>query len=259
MTQTIEQRYRIESRLSAVHEVERDILHLLRQVGYSEDDLYNVRLAIDEACINAIRHGNREDPDKAISIQIRVDPGAVRICVEDEGDGFDYTRVIDPRDLDRLEETGGRGLFLIQQFMEQVHFNERGNSICMVYQKGKDLMHPGPIRKRVLNGIAIVEVLRAVGPEMARAWLDEVRAVASAGFSRVILDLRRASVPCSEFYDAIFRAAEIVARVAGALVVICPHPEARERLKEMASDGGPEVETSLPDAVRRLSRGEVTS
>lgn len=259
MVPALEQQYRVESELSAIHQVERGILRGLKKLGYTEDDLFNIRLALDEACINAVKHGNLEDPAKAILIGVRADPQAVRVEVQDEGGGFDYTSVLDPRDLDRLEEPGGRGLFLIQQFMDQVHFNEPGNSICMVYRKGQDQGRSGPIRKRVLNRIAIVEVARPVGSEMAQAWLEEVERAVAEGYARIILDLRRGPTPCSRFCDAILAAAMRAAGAGGMLVVICAHSEVRIRIEERRSEAGPYTESSLPDAVRRVCRREVPS
>lgn len=259
MAKAFEQQYRIESQLRAVHHVEREILRILKEMGYSEDDLFNVRLALDEACSNAIKHGNRENPGKTISVGVRVDLEAVRMEVKDEGDGFDYTSILDPRDLDRLHETGGRGLFLIQQFMEQVDFNQEGNSICMVYQKGKDLGRPRSIRKRIFNGIAIIEVLRPVGREMSRAWLDEVERTVSEGYPRIILDLRRGSAPCAQFCGAIIEAAESLISAEGGLVVICTSDPARACLQSATGKRSPQIEECLSDAVRMLCRGEVST
>lgn len=259
MDRAFEERYRIESRLSAVHDVEREVLRALTDMGYAEDDLFNVRLALDEACMNAIKHGNREDPEKGISIGVRVDPRKVRMEVQDEGNGFDYTRMLDPREIDRLQQTGGRGLFLIQQFMEQVYFKEEGSRIVMVYRKGGDKDRSTPIRKRVFNEIVIIDVFRPVGAEAAQAWLHEVERAIAGDHVRIILDLRRGSEPCSEFCRAIVKAAEMVGRAGGSLVVICPYEQAREHLGDRAGKQVPHVEESLPEALRRLSRGEVKS
>jgi serine/threonine-protein kinase RsbW len=258
MSQCFEKCYRVESRLSAVHELEREILRALEEMDYGEDDLFNVRLALDEACINAIKHGNREDPGKAISVSVKVDPRAVWMEVVDEGSGFDYNSILDPRNGERLHETGGRGLFLIQQFMEEVRFNEQGNLICMVYQKGGGSLElPGEIRKRTFNGIPILELARPVGPEVAEAWLEEVKRALSSGQTRIILDLRRATAPCHEFCDAMREAIEMVRGEDGRLVVICPFTQSHARIRTIMGDMAPEFEGSLPDAVRRLSRGEV--
>lgn len=246
--------FSVPSDLSAVKRVERKILSALAEVGYSADDVFNMRLALDEACINAIKHGNRNDSGKSIHIRVQADRENAQIEVEDEGAGFDYTRILDPRDIERLHETGGRGLFLIQQFMEQVNFSSRGNSIRMRYQKGKDPDQCGPIRKRIFSGVAILEIMEKVGAEMAKMITREVQGVVSEGRHRIIVDLTRVKEACPDFSDAVVRAAEMVDKAGGVLVVTCSDEAAQVHLGEGRSI--PLQKESLPEAVRLLCRDE---
>jgi len=249
--------HRIESDLSAVKRVEREILTALAEMGYSEDDVFNVRLALDEACINAVKHGNRNNPAKSISVRVEADEDTILIEVADEGTGFDYTRILDPRDVERLQETGGRGLFLIQQFMEQVDFSETGNSICMRYRKGKDPDQVGPIRKRVFSGVAIIEILGRAGEDMADTVIEEVTTALDEGERRLIVDMTRVKDPCPDLRDAVIRCAEMADSRGGILVVSCSPDDAESHLGESRSI--PLLRESLPDAVRFLCRGEVQS
>lgn len=96
---------------------------------------FQVRVALCEALANAIVYGNKLDPAKRVEISVHVDHTLVRVCVEDQGAGFDPTVVPDPTRSDRIEAEDGRGLFLIRQLADEVYHNDRGNSICMIMRR----------------------------------------------------------------------------------------------------------------------------
>ena len=93
---------------------------------------FNLRVVLSEALVNAIVYGNGLDPHKRVDVRVEVDGAAVAIHVRDEGDGFDPSLIPDPTRPGRIERADGRGLFLIRKLADEVHFNERGNSICMI-------------------------------------------------------------------------------------------------------------------------------
>lgn len=93
---------------------------------------FNLRVVLAEALTNAIVFGNGMDPAKRVHIRVDVDGNRLAIHVRDEGNGFDPTTIPSPTDPDRIERADGRGLFLIRQLADEVHFNERGNAICMI-------------------------------------------------------------------------------------------------------------------------------
>ena len=94
-----------------------------------------VRVALCEALANAIQYGNRLDPEKNVDVRVQVDDDALQVFVHDEGEGFDPTQIPNPTDPDRVNLEKGRGLFLIRQLMDEVCFNARGNSICMIMRR----------------------------------------------------------------------------------------------------------------------------
>jgi serine/threonine-protein kinase RsbW len=110
----------------------------LKTKKYSQDDIFAVHLAVEEAFLNAIKHGNQNDPKKGIKIDCSVDEQKVEISVTDNGDGFDPNDVPDPRIGENLYKLQGRGLFLIRSYMHKVDFNERGNRIRMIRYKNRD-------------------------------------------------------------------------------------------------------------------------
>jgi len=96
---------------------------------------FNLRVALSEALANAIVYGNRLDPGKRVHVALRRRGEGVDVHVRDQGEGFDPARIPDPRQPDALERPAGRGLFLIRQLVDDLAFNEEGNSICMTLRR----------------------------------------------------------------------------------------------------------------------------
>ncbi|WP_437226162.1 ATP-binding protein [Planctomicrobium sp. SH661] len=122
----------IPSETSRGHEVQERILNLLEERQYGTKDLFGVKLALEEALVNAIKHGNGLDPDKVVRIRCMVNSTMVEIDIEDEGEGFDPGDVPDPTDDDNLEKPSGRGLMLMRAFMTSVEYSGRGNRVTML-------------------------------------------------------------------------------------------------------------------------------
>ncbi len=96
---------------------------------------FHLRVVLAEALANAIIYGNRLDPDKFVDVRVVVTRTGLTAQVCDQGDGFDPAGVPDPTEPGRLERADGRGLFLIRKLVDEVRFNERGNTICMVLRR----------------------------------------------------------------------------------------------------------------------------
>jgi serine/threonine-protein kinase RsbW len=111
------------------------VLYLVRAEmtarGYAERDLFGVDLSLEEAIANALKHGHRGDASKPVRVQWEVSEHRVLIAVEDQGAGFDPTRIPDPRAPENLVKSNGRGLLLMRHFLSWVRFNERGNRVTL--------------------------------------------------------------------------------------------------------------------------------
>ena len=118
--------------------VQSRVVELLEQYGFSGRDVFSVRLAMEEALVNAIKHGNQMDPDKTVRLECHVDEDRVRIIIEDQGPGFDPGSLPDPTAEENLEMPGGRGVMLIQSFMDNVQYNDRGNMITMERSRSEE-------------------------------------------------------------------------------------------------------------------------
>ncbi|MCK4913085.1 MAG: ATP-binding protein [Planctomycetes bacterium] len=122
---------------SAVSDVCKPVLAELEANNFSQEDSFAVHLAIEEAFLNAVRHGNKMDPAKKIKIDYLINTDKVEISMTDDGSGFNPKAVPDPRCGENLYKSGGRGLFLIESYMDVVEFNESGNSVRMIKYKQK--------------------------------------------------------------------------------------------------------------------------
>jgi serine/threonine-protein kinase RsbW len=119
--------------------VQDDIEHALKAHQYGERDLFGIKLALEEALVNAIKHGNQMDRTRTVRIAYRVTPERFDIRITDEGTGFNPEDVPDPTVFENLERPCGRGLWLMRHYMTQVNFIGGGNSVEMskVLRNGK--------------------------------------------------------------------------------------------------------------------------
>lgn len=127
--------FRIKSKVENIYPVEREIIERANHLGYDGDACFCLRLAMDEALINAITHGNRNVEEKDVRIIVFCDRERIAVTVQDEGDGFDQSRLVDPTQEPYLHKTSGRGVYLIQQFTHEIQFNEKGNAITFVVNR----------------------------------------------------------------------------------------------------------------------------
>jgi serine/threonine-protein kinase RsbW len=108
-----------------------EVLVELREQGYSPRDCSAVRLAMEEAVSNGMRHGNREDTTKSVWVFYHLTPCFMLVEVADEGPGFDPNTVPDPTRPENLGRSRGLGILLMRHFMNWVRYSERGNRVLM--------------------------------------------------------------------------------------------------------------------------------
>jgi serine/threonine-protein kinase RsbW len=129
--------YLIPSKTGAGHKIRREVLQQLRKRKWGKHDVFSVHLALEEALVNAIKHGNALDSAKQVHVRCRMSDDLIQIDVVDEGHGFDPNRVPDPTDGDHREMPGGRGVMLMRRFMDRVEFNEKGNAVLLEKRRTK--------------------------------------------------------------------------------------------------------------------------
>jgi serine/threonine-protein kinase RsbW len=129
----------ISSDPAEARRVQEEIERLLRIHHFCDHDIFGIKLALEEALVNAIKHGNQMDATKRVHITYHVVPDRFDIHITDEGSGFDPCDVPDPTAVENLERPCGRGLMLMRYYMNQVTFSATGNSVRMskVARNGK--------------------------------------------------------------------------------------------------------------------------
>lgn len=114
-----------------------EVLEALKARHWAKHDVFGIHLALEEALVNAIMHGNRSDSDKQVRVSCRISPKVVRVEITDEGEGFDPSKVPNPTDPHRLEVPSGRGVMLMKAFMSRVEYNAPGNHVILEKERGK--------------------------------------------------------------------------------------------------------------------------
>ena len=125
----------IPSNLADGGRIVESVIDAMGSAGYEQSTCFAVRLALDEALANAIRHGNGGDSSKTVTVEYDVDDERVSISITDQGPGFDPTDVPDPTLDENLERPCGRGVMLIKAYMTEVSYNDSGNCVTMIKRK----------------------------------------------------------------------------------------------------------------------------
>ena len=134
--------FELPSAISLMHIVLEYLMRRVETVGVVKAEQSNLFVALDEAFVNAVKHGNKYDASKLVRIATDVSPAEARFTIEDEGEGFDVNSIPDPLDPENLFKTSGRGVLFIYNIMDEVVYNERGNRLTMVKRsdsKGEQL------------------------------------------------------------------------------------------------------------------------
>lgn len=124
--------FELPSDVSLMNGVLHYLLERVAKLGVIKPERSNLFIALDEAFVNAVKHGNKSDHSKLVRITAELSAREARFTVEDEGDGFNLQDIPDPRDPENLFKSSGRGVLLIYNIMDEVEYNERGNRLTMV-------------------------------------------------------------------------------------------------------------------------------
>ena len=124
--------FQVPSDLELVSKASADVLAFLKPLKLDEGEVFDIRLCLEEALINAMKYGNRLDKDVPVKLTAGFDDGSVEITIEDQGPGFDVRRLKDCTQDENALRNHGRGVHLMQQLMDEVKYNDRGNRVLMV-------------------------------------------------------------------------------------------------------------------------------
>lgn len=125
-------KFTIPSDYAAGRDVQNHILDDVVNCGFTGQNLFAIKLALEEAIINGIKHGNRLDAAKKVRIEARITLKRFTVSVEDEGPGFHRAKVPDPTLEENLEKCSGRGILLMEAYMTRVRWDRGGRRITLV-------------------------------------------------------------------------------------------------------------------------------
>ena len=117
---------------SIEHAVEYVMRHCSTCCDYARRFNLNFRVGLTEALSNAMLYGNNSDPQKRVRVEVTVRVEEIAVRITDQGVGFDPTAIPDPTLPDNISKSGGRGIFLMRSLMDEVKFNDQGNSVTLV-------------------------------------------------------------------------------------------------------------------------------
>ena len=130
--------YTLDSSLESVNRAEETAQQFASKAGFDEDDTMKISMAVREAAVNAVLHGNAYDPKKKMTVAFENTGGALVITVSDEGRGLKENDIPDPLKPENLLKTSGRGIFLIRSFMDEVRIRslDPGTELTMIKSLG---------------------------------------------------------------------------------------------------------------------------
>jgi serine/threonine-protein kinase RsbW len=130
----------LDTSLDSVDRAEDAVLHEAQAMGFDEDDLHRIGMSVRECMVNAVVHGNRYNTRKKIHLKVERTPDRLAIHIADEGEHFDMSKVPDPLATDNLMRDSGRGLLLMQAFMDEFQVRPcqpRGTEVKLVKYAAK--------------------------------------------------------------------------------------------------------------------------
>jgi len=132
MPSPIYQELEIVSSFGHATKAEACIIEAAMRYNFSEDDIFALKLSMEEALTNAIKHGNKNNKNKKINVRYFVNSDRADIYIADEGDGFSPLDVPDPTKAENLILPCGRGIMLMRTYMNLVEYNDIGNVVHMI-------------------------------------------------------------------------------------------------------------------------------
>lgn len=126
--------YTLDSTLETVNNAEETASRMAADAGFDEEEIMKISMAVREAAVNAVLHGNAYDPNKKVTLAFERTAHDLVIVIRDQGKGLDASKIPDPLAPDNLMKTSGRGIFLIRSFMDvvEIHPSQTGTELRMI-------------------------------------------------------------------------------------------------------------------------------
>lgn len=132
--------FNLPSRKNLMEEVAGTIADFAQWHGFPEKLVaMNIPLTVDELFLNAVIHGNKENENRKVSIKVTIDDNKITISIADQGEGFNWERVLNRNTPADLENEGGRGIFLVKHYVDNIQYNDVGNEVSVEIGKNRTI------------------------------------------------------------------------------------------------------------------------
>lgn len=119
----------IKSEISELKKVEDFLIDIFKEFNLAQKYFNKIYLCVSEAVVNSIKHGNKNDKNKTVLLEVNCKNSELKVRIEDEGEGFDLNKIEDPTSLSNLKNESGRGIFIIRNMSNKLEYNKKGNRI----------------------------------------------------------------------------------------------------------------------------------
>jgi len=130
---------RLPSDLEIGHAAIEELMTALGAAGWEGMDVFRIQMAIEEAVVNAIEHGNERNIEKKIRLIFEVTPEMCVLIIADQGAGFDHKNVADPTTEELVDKPRGRGVLLMRELMNEANFNDVGNQVTLIKIRSREV------------------------------------------------------------------------------------------------------------------------
>jgi serine/threonine-protein kinase RsbW len=126
--------YTLDSTLETVDSAEEKATRIATELGFREDEIMQISMAVREGAVNAVLHGNKYAPDKKVILAFERTPENLVITIRDQGRGINLNEIPNPLAAENLLKTSGRGIFLMRSFMDVVEIrpSETGTEVKLI-------------------------------------------------------------------------------------------------------------------------------
>ncbi len=125
----MEKMIKIDSKIENLRIVEKFIDDITSELNLSNEIYGNILISVLEASKNAIVHGNKNDINKNVEIEVKTEDKYLTFIIRDQGTGFNYNNIPDPTAPENIEKANGRGVFLIRKLADDVEFSDEGSLV----------------------------------------------------------------------------------------------------------------------------------
>ncbi len=133
----------IPSDFAQSRRVQDSIFAAVAEKNWPEDDIFGLRMAMEEAMVNAIKHGNQLNPGKSVTVDATVTAAGVEVSILDQGPGFDRSSVPDPTLEENLLKPSGRGILMIESYTDRAKWTEAGRRLTLTKARQVSGSHAG--------------------------------------------------------------------------------------------------------------------